>query len=427
MKSRNIILGGGLSGLSACFHSKAVVYEKNMHIGGHAKSHINNKFVFDEGIHVLHTKNQYVLNLLKKLKVNLQVRKRSAWIVSHDSLTRFPFQANTFGLPANIIQDCLLGFIENKFTDRKKITNYKEWIYYMFGKGFADHFMLPYCKKFWGVNPEVLTTDWVNIRHPKPSLKEVITGALEDQKKGFGVNAFYQYPKKGGFGYIADRIANKCKDRICTNMEAVRIDVQNKQVEFSNKKIVHYDNLLSTLPLPELIKIITDAPKEVKKAVKKLKYNSFFVVNIAINRPNISDKNWIYYLEKKYTFIRVSFPSNQSKYSAPSGYSTLSVEIAYGNNNPLPASKKKLSDRVIKELIGINLINKNDKIVFLDTIDIKYGYVIFDKERQLAIKKIHAYLKKVNITPCGRYGLWAYLWSDEAILSGKKAAETIFK
>ena len=159
MGSKSIILGAGLTGLSACFHSKAVVYEKNKYVGGHARSHINNKFIFDEGIHVLHTNNEYVLNLLNELGVDLDARKRSAWIVSHGTMRRFPFQANTFGLPPNIIKDCLLGFIQNEFTDSSKISNYKEWIYYMFGKGFAEHFMLPYSKKFWGVDPENLTTD----------------------------------------------------------------------------------------------------------------------------------------------------------------------------------------------------------------------------------------------------------------------------
>ena len=82
MSSKTIILGGGLTGLSACYHSNAILYEKNKNIGGHARSHINNGFVFDEGIHVLHSKNKYVLNLLKELQVDLEVRERSAWIVS---------------------------------------------------------------------------------------------------------------------------------------------------------------------------------------------------------------------------------------------------------------------------------------------------------------------------------------------------------
>ena len=52
MGGENIILGGGLSGLSACYHSDGTIYEKNKTTGGHAKSSIKDGFIFDEGIHV---------------------------------------------------------------------------------------------------------------------------------------------------------------------------------------------------------------------------------------------------------------------------------------------------------------------------------------------------------------------------------------
>ena len=79
----------------------------------------------------------------------------------------------------------------------------------------------------------------------------------------------------------------------------------------------------------------------------------------------------------------------------------------------------------MKDLIKTKLLKKNDEIVYLDTYDIKYGYVIYDRDRKPAIKKIHDFLKPLDIIPCGRYGLWAYLWSDEAIMSGKVAAEKL--
>ena len=60
-------------------------------------------------------------------------------------------------------------------------------------------------------------------------------------------------------------------------------------------------------------------------------------------------------------------------------------------------------------------------------VDIKYAYVIFDHERKTAIKIILDYLKIFDIIPFGRYGMWAYLWSDEAMLSGKKVAERLSK
>ena len=196
---------------------------------------------------------------------------------------------------------------------------------------------------------------------------------------------------------------------------------------FNNNEVVSYETILSSIPLPELIKIIPDAPKIVLNAVNKLKANSFFVVNIGVNRPNITDKNWIYFLEREFSFVRVSFPFNQSDNVAPSGTSSISAEIAYGYNNSLPVSKELMLDHVINELINANIIDASDEIIYSSTVDIKYAYVIFDNERKSAIKIIHDYLKKFDIIPFGRYGMWAYLWSDEAMLSGKKVAERLVK
>ena len=136
-----IILGGGLAGLSACYHGDGVVYEKDETAGGHARSHSQGGFTFDEGIHVLHTSNTYVLKLMEEIGADLIVRKRDAWIASNGAMTRYPFQANTYGLPVAIVKDCLLGFIKNDFGDRERIKNYEDWLYYMFGKGITEHFL----------------------------------------------------------------------------------------------------------------------------------------------------------------------------------------------------------------------------------------------------------------------------------------------
>jgi UDP-galactopyranose mutase len=418
-----IILGGGLAGLSACYHSGGIIYEKCSTPGGHARSHIKNGFIFDEGIHVLHTSNEYVIDLLEKIGANLEIRERDAWIVSNGAMTRYPFQANTYGLPVDIIKDCLLGFIENDFTDRDDIKNYEDWIYFIFGKGIAEHFMIPYSKKFWGVEPKKLTTEWVNIRHPRPSMSEVITGALQDQKKRFGINGNYRYPTQKGFGKISEALANCCKDRINLNMTVTGIDVNKKEIEFNKETLISYETVLSSLPLPVLIDLIPDAPSDVREAAKKLKSNSIYVVNLGINRPDISNKNWIYYMEKEYSFIRVSFPFNQADSMVPEGTSSISAEITYGNDNPLPVEEDKIVDLVIEDLIKAGIITKDDEIIFTDTIDIKLAYILFDFDRKESVDKIHTYLKSKDIIPFGRYGLWAYLWSDEAILSGKKAAE----
>ena len=57
------------------------------------------------------------------------------------------------------------------------------------------------------------------------------------------------------------------------------------------------------------------------------------------------------------------------------------------------------------------------------TILVKYANVIFDLERATALQTVHEYLDELGIAYCGRYGDWAYMWTDESFKSGERAAE----
>ena len=58
---------------------------------------------------------------------------------------------------------------------------------------------------------------------------------------------------------------------------------------------------------------------------------------------------------------------------------------------------------------------------------IDYANVIFDLERAAALKIVHGYLDELGIAYCGRYGDWAYIWTDESFISGENAAEKVLK
>jgi hypothetical protein len=70
-------------------------------------------------------------------------------------------------------------------------------------------------------------------------------------------------------------------------------------------------------------------------------------------------------------------------------------------------------------------LREEDTILFRDVMHIKYANVIFDLERAEALKIVHGYLDDVGIAYCGRYGDWAYIWTDEAFMSGEKAADKV--
>jgi UDP-galactopyranose mutase len=178
--------------------------------------------------------------------------------------------------------------------------------------------------------------------------------------------------------------------------------------------------LLSTIPLPELFRI-SEAPREIRSQATALQTNHIMVVNLGIARANISSKHWIHFPEKDIVFFRISFPHNFSAGLTPAGTSSISAEVTYTTGSPPDA--QALTQRVIDDLMKVQVLRPDDRIILRHTYDIPYGYCIFNQARIDALAAIKRWLDEVDIVPGGRYGLWTYFWSDEAIASGKEAAE----
>jgi hypothetical protein len=79
---------------------------------------------------------------------------------------------------------------------------------------------------------------------------------------------------------------------------------------------------------------------------------------------------------------------------------------------------------VITDLRRCGILRIDDPIVFRSAMLVPYANVIFDLERAAALKTVHEYLDDVGIAYCGRYGDWGYMWTDESLISGERAAET---
>src|SRR5437773_817034 len=123
---RTLILGGGMSGLSCAYHLKSDyrLWEKSDEPGGLSRSIKQDGFVFDHTGHLLHLRDPYTLDLIPKLLGNNIVKNaRNAWIYSSGTYTRYPFQANTYGLPPRVIKECLQGVVDAQLASPTRQTS----------------------------------------------------------------------------------------------------------------------------------------------------------------------------------------------------------------------------------------------------------------------------------------------------------------
>lgn len=428
-KKKIIILGAGLAGLSAAWHLKergiqAALFEKEDTVGGLCRSKQVGGFTFDYDGHLMHFRNNYILDLVGKLlNGNLVRHKRSAWINNFGIFSRYPFQANLYALPKPIASECLWGFIQATCSrPNSSRENFLKWINATFGKGIARHFMVPYNQKFWTVPLNRMACPWVDKFIPQLGLYEVVNGFFEKGFDHLGYNAFFWYPAKGGITQLALAFENKIGE-VAKNCCVSEIDLKKKEITINGKGKKGFDTLILTIPLPELIKIIRPLPKNILASLKKLRWNSIFNLNLGIEGPCQDGKHWVYFPHQDTVFFRAGFFHNFSAFAAGAGKSSLYTEVSYSRNKPI--NKHKIVRQILSGLHKTGIINKKNRVLALDTNDIKYGYPIYDRHYLEATAKIKKFLLSKNVITCGRYGNWQYMSMEDSMLDGVRAAQQI--
>lgn len=419
------ILGAGLAGLSAAYHLKKDyrIFEQESEAGGLCRTVKEKGYVIDYGPHLFFSKNKYVQDLITTLlKKNIHEITSSVSQYSFGKYLKYPYNVNLYGAPPEIIKECISGYVKARYRrNKKQPRNYHDWCLYHFGTGYSRHFMLPYARKNWTVNPKRMTTDWIGKRIFMPTLDQILEGALQRSDDQLNYINTFRYPRRGGMSAMIAGLVKKT-GHIIYNKKAVRIDLKKRKISFEDGTSSYYEKVISTLPLPEIIKMIHDAPSSVRDAAKRLVTNSIYIINIGVDRPNLSSRHWIYF-DGDEPFHRIHFPDNLSKFNAPEGAGIVSAEIAYSRFRPLQS--ENLLELTLEKLKETGILRTSDKIIYTNTTDLRFAYVIYDHHRKTCVKKVRDFLHKNGIETCGRFGEWGYLWTDQTILSGKRAAESI--
>jgi len=538
-----VVIGAGPTGLSAAYHlgENALLLEANSTVGGWCRSIVDRGFTFDFAGHIMFSNDPYVHEMYQLLLGdNVHWQDREAWIYSKNVYTRYPFQGSLYGLPPDVIKECVVGAIEARFgsmkkpelksspvaslsngqtngktlangngnghahlntllhangngiakalgstgltsgkgqsgngpmtsdraaciaaaspdpkdavsdccadgvaestvplVDAKKVKasqdeattgeprNFEDFIYKVWGAGIAKHFAIPYNRKIWAVPLDQMETSWLGGRVPLPDLEEMIEGALSPKPKPMGPNARFGYPLRGGFQALMDGFVPKLRGRLHLNTKVRSVSPTRRLVTLLDGSEIAYEQLISTMPLPVLIRSMgEEAPESVREAASQLRHTSVRCVNIGVGRENLTEKHWIYYPEDT-VFHRIFVQGNASPHcNAPGGFG-LTCEITYGPLKPLPCDGDALIRRCIDDCVKVGIFREDDPIVVSNQVDMPFAYVVYDHARPKNIAVIRDWLRKHDIHLAGRYSEWEYYNSDHAFLAGEKVAKTV--
>lgn len=412
-----VILGAGITGLSIAYHLKEknkdfIIIERENTPGGLCRNINAEGFTFNYTGHFLHCKTAYVYNLAKKLLPDIKTVKRNSYVYLNKRIIPYPIQSNKRYLSGGTRIKSLLYYL---LRNRKKPENLEEWFIYNFGRGMFNIFFLPYNEKLWKYPLKEISSSF---------LKQYVPESYSYPEKVGEYNAQFLYPEDG----IGTLISSLAKDIKISHGEVRK--VEKKYVHFNGKKI-GYENLVSTIPLPELLKMLH--VNGIKNIIKEnLVWNSVLCINIGIEGKlsfsdsvnkftnydlNPSNFHWIYFPDENIPFYRVGSLSNVSRRLAPENHSSIWVEVSYRKNKP----DKSIRDEIIKHLEKIGLLN-GKSIVHISEVEIPYAYPIYVRSNENLVGKIRSFLNQYNILLAGRFGSWTYSYMEESILEGKRVA-----
>ncbi|HLB40994.1 MAG TPA: FAD-dependent oxidoreductase [Candidatus Babeliales bacterium] len=427
-----VILGAGLTGLSAAYHleqqncSDYVLFEKDATVGGLRRTVQQDGFTFDYTGHLLHINDPYFQQLIYQLLAPEQFNQisRRSYIYSQERYTKYPFQVNIYGLPVQTIIECIQGYLQRPIHSRT--DTFYQWAQANFGAGITKYFLAPYQRKIFAYDIHKLSASWTGRFVPATSLSQMLAGALSDQNPSaqqIGYNANFVYPKQGGIFAWVQALYQQIKQPVQLNYQAQTIDLVRRQVRFTNGHIEPFKQLISTIPLDHLLTNLREPSNlNLRTQAKKLRCNSVINFNLGVNRPDLSDKHWIYFPEPQFAFYRLGFPHNFTKYATPPNCSSLYGEFAY-----LRASKKAVQAQLQQALVDTKKLLQISaaEILTEKIIQIPHAYVIYNHWRDTNLPTILTRLAAQGIDSCGRYGAWKYASMQEAILDGKLAAEKV--
>ena len=458
-----IVIGGGVTGLSVAWKLsekgyEVKVIEMDKFIGGLARSIKMGNYFFDIGPHSFFSEDkevfQKVMDLFKGEPGEIPYSKRTVKMMFRGKYVDYPLSAKSVLFQMGILSPILssLSYAKSyirtsiysllgKKTQSQNLT-IKQWAIDNYGKYLYLNFFKPYTEQFWKIETSELSHRVI------PSSKKMdfartlkhllINKYLELSKREPGELSLVEreslpsyYPKKG-YGEIANRISKQIKSNggeIHTSQEVNEIilnsensfDVKTKDKTFSG------DVVISTIPLNRVISKIKPLHEtNIIQSAKKLEYLSLVLLYLIINKKNVLNCQYCYFVDKPYN--RITDMNSFSESSSPQSENIFAVEISCHYESKMwKYSDEEIFSMCIQGLEKDNFLKKADVINY-KVIKVPSVYPIYRKDYEIHLRETEEYFAKIkNFFSIGRQGQFYYGDIDQMIRIGFDTADKIIK
>jgi protoporphyrinogen oxidase len=424
MNDKTLILGAGMTGLATGIASGFPIIEAAESPGGICLSYYmrpntdelltdcpedNEVYRFENGGgHWIFGGDPVVLHFIQRfLPMERYARRSSVYFPVNKSYVPYPLQNNLNSLDTEIIVKAL----NEMALPKGPCTTMQDWLHDYFGDTLTELFFGPFHDLYTaGLHKTIAPQD--GYKSPI-NLSLALQGAFNDAP-AVGYNTTFIYPK-GGLNLLAKEMAKHCN--IEYGQRVKNIDVKKKSIRFENGETRSYNQLLSTLPLNDMIKMC-----DLSTNAKADPHTSVLVLNIgAVKGKACPDDHWLYIPSSESGFHRVGFYSNVADTFLPAfsratnDKVSVYIERAYlAGQKPQANEVEAYSAQVVKELQEWGFIEKAE-VVHPTWVDVAYTWSWPNSSwTQEAIKT----LEKHSIYQIGRYGRWIFQGIADSIRDG---------
>jgi protoporphyrinogen oxidase len=148
------------------------------------------------------------------------------------------------------------------------------------------------------------------------------------------------------------------------------------------------------------------------------------LISVALRRPEVSPSLWFYIYDRDVLAARVYSPSWKSADNVPPGCSSLQWEIYSSRRRPLTASVAEMTENCLAAMERMGLATRSE-VIFTHHKHLPFANVVFDLGMEERRDRVRAWVEAQGIALAGRFGEWAYLWSNQAFMSGRAAVERL--
>lgn len=405
----DVIIGAGITGLSyANFcSSDYLIIEAEEEIGGYCRTIRQDGFVWDYSGHFFHFRDDAIKRwIMERMdERSLFTVEKKSQIYYNDRYVDFPFQKNIHQLEKRDFIDCLVDLY---FRDQTLGSTFKQMLAGEFGTSICEKFLFPYNEKLYACDLDQLDRNAMGRFFPHADMDSIIRNMKDPDNDSY--NRAFTYGSDGAQAYV-DALAKGVRlESIHTGEAACAIDMQTRTIG-TTRGTYRYDNLISTMPLDRLLKLVG-----MTENIHKYTYNKVVVLNLGFDCPSTNDNHWIYFPQKDLCFYRVGYYSN----ILSSDRMSLYVELGCPADEPRQDSDRYL-ERVMADLRKVGLIDANEPVSWTCVV-LDPAYVHINEECEQDKRLRLAELRQNGIYSIGRYGGWRYCSIEDNIIEAKQLA-----